>query len=254
MNKIKNIISSFDLKNDLNSQIWKKSENGEYGMKSEVREKLLNIANDFIDFIGFDIIIEDIELTGSLANYNWSEYSDVDIHIIIDFDQFSEKLKPLYKELFTLKKTIYNEKHNIKIYGFDVELYAQESTEVHFSSGVYSILFDKWINTPKKEKIKIDTSVIKSKSSEWMKIIDSIYDNVKDEEVDEVKNTIKKYKEKLKKYRKSGLEKNGEFSNENLVFKVLRRNGYIKKLFDLENKILDNKLTLKEYQKILNIN
>ena len=57
---------------------------------------------------------------------------------------------------------------------------------------------------------------------------------------------IKKYKDKLKKYRTCGLEKDGEYSDENLVFKVLRRNGYIEKLFDFENKYIDKQLSLKE--------
>ena len=29
-------------------------------------------------------------LTGSLANYNWSSFSDVDLHIIVDFSQIDE--------------------------------------------------------------------------------------------------------------------------------------------------------------------
>ena len=42
---------------------------------------------DFIDFIGVPLLIEDVIFTGSLANYNWSEYSDIDLHVVCDFIQ-----------------------------------------------------------------------------------------------------------------------------------------------------------------------
>jgi hypothetical protein len=185
-------------------------------------------------------------MTGSLANYNWSKYSDVDLHIMADFKQFSEEELPLYKELFTLKKTIFNEKHNITIFGYDVELYLQDSNEPHISTGVYSVLNDEWINKPKKENVEVDKVLIKNKSQQWMDIIDGVIENAEDESIDEAKNLIKKYRDKLKKYRTSGLEKGGEYSDENLVFKVLRRNGYIEKLINFTNKHIDKKLSLKE--------
>ena len=77
-----------------------------------------------------------------------------------------------------------------------------------------------------------------------MDIIDGVLENAKDEDLDEAINLVKKYKEKLRKYRTCGLSKEGEFSYENLVFKFLRRSGYIKKLEDFKNKITDKKLSL----------
>ena len=217
-----------------------------YQMRPKVRSRLLEIATLFIEFLGVDIVVDDVVMTGSLANYNWSNYSDVDLHVMVDFKQFNEKELPLYKELFTLKKTIFNDKHDIKIFGYDVELYVQDSNEEHFSSGVYSVLNDEWINEPKQEDVKIDTALIKSKSQQWMNIIDGVIENVKDESIEEATRLIKKYRDKLKKYRTCGLEKGGEYSDENLVFKVLRRNGYIEKLINSQNKHVDKKLSLKE--------
>jgi Glu-tRNA(Gln) amidotransferase subunit E-like FAD-binding protein len=185
-------------------------------------------------------------MTGSLANYNWSQYSDVDLHIIADFEQFTERELPLYEELFKLKKTLFNEKHNIKIYGYDVELYVQNESESHFSSGEYSILFDEWATKPKKENVKVDTKLIKNKSEHWMKIIDEVIDEAEKQSLDSGLDVIDKIKDKLKKYRTAGLEDGGEMSDENLVFKVLRRNGYIQKLFDFQNEYQDKKLSLKE--------
>ena len=242
MSNLKSILSSFRLQKELNPKIWESSDK----MSPKVRDRLLDIAYEFIEFLGVDVVISDVVMTGSLANYNWSRFSDVDLHLIADFEQFSEKELPLYEELFRLKKTLFNDKHDITIYGYDVELYVQNDVESHFSSGEYSVLFDEWKNKPKKEKVKIDTELIKNKSEHWMKIIDEVINNSDDKSFESGVQSIDKVKDKLKKYRTAGLEGGGEMSDENLVFKVLRRNGYIQKLFDFRNEYQDKKLSLKE--------
>jgi predicted nucleotidyltransferase len=243
--KDNNIIKSFFSKDDLNSKIW--DENMQ--LRKEVREKLLQIANEFIDFIGVPLLIEDVIFTGSLANYNWSEYSDIDLHVVCDFIQFSDTELSLYEELFKVKKTIFNTNHDIKIFGYEVELYVQNATEAHFSSGVYSVLYDEWDVKPEKEDSNIDTKILKSKINHWKSQIDTVVDNATEKDIDEAREYIKKFKEKLKKYRSSGLKKEGEYSYENLVFKYLRRSDYLEKLFNLENNLLDKELSLME-QKI----
>ena len=109
-------------------------------MKPEIRERLLDIANQFVEFLDVPVFVDDIIMTGSLANYNWSNYSDVDLHIIVDFTQFPEEQIELFQKLFTLKKILFNTNHNITIKNFEVELYAQDEKEIHTSSGVYSVL------------------------------------------------------------------------------------------------------------------
>ena len=246
MSNLKNILNSFHLKDELNPKIWKSSGNDEKTMNPKVRARLLDIAYEFIEFLKVDVVVSDIIMTGSLANYNWSTFSDIDLHLLVDFNQFPESQLPLYTELFTLKKTMYNDNHNITIYGYEVELYIQNESETHFSSGVYSVLHDEWINKSKKENVEIDTNLIKNKASKWMEIIDGALENAQDEPLDDAKKLIQKYKDKIKKYRTCGLEKDGEYSDENLVFKVLRRNGYMQKLFDFENEYTDKKLSIKE--------
>lgn len=217
-----------------------------YTMRTKVRERLLEIAYEFIEFVKVDFIVSDVVMTGSLANYNWSKYSDIDLHIMADFSQFNERERELYQELFTLKKTLFNDKHDIKIFGYDTELYMQDENEKHTSTGVYSVLFNKWIEEPSPEKVIVDRETVKNKSEKWMKEIDTILENIKDESVEDAKKILKKIKDKIKKYRKSGLEEKGEFSIENLVFKVLRRNNYIQKIFDFENDYIDKTLSLNE--------
>lgn len=240
------IIKSFESQDELNPKIWAKDGNS-YTMKPEVREKLLEIANLFIDFLGVDVIVTDIIMIGSLVNYNWSKYSDIDLHIVVNFNQFSENSKDLYLEFFDLKKVIFNQKHNITMFGYDVECFVQKEDETTFSSGIYSILYDMWMNEPKKSNTKnIDKELLKDRASQWMRIIDGLIDNIQDEDPDEIKSLVKKYKEKLKKFRNCGLEKGGEMSLENLVFKLLRRNGYIEKLYDTPTEIIDKKLSMKQ--------
>jgi hypothetical protein len=234
------IINSFGTRDTLNPKIWDKDDT----LNKEVREKLLGVANEFINFLGAPILVEDIIFTGSLSNYNWSKYSDIDLHVVADFTQFSDELLPLYQELFKVKKTLFNTDHDIKIFGYEVELYVQDSNEAHFSSGVYSVLFDEWSNKPKKENVRIDKNLIHEKSKQWMEIIDTALDAASDVTADDAREILKKCKDKLKKYRTCGLEKEGEYSDENLVFKVLRRNGYIEKLMNFENDMVDKDLSI----------
>ena len=247
MGDLKNILNSFKVQESLNPKIWEKSE-GDFVMVSKVRNRLLEIANDFIEFLNVDIVISDIIMTGSLANYNWSKYSDVDIHIIVDFNQFSDNEKPLYEELFFLKKSLYNDKNDIKIFGYDVENYVEDESIQKEVKGIgkYSLLLNEWVSKPNKQNVNINYKQISSKVKQWMKIIDGVIDNTEDEDIETSKNIINKYNDKLRKYRECGLRDGGEYSEENLVFKVLRRNGYLDKFRNLTTKLTNKKLSMNE--------
>jgi|TARA_R110000822_G_scaffold233357_1_gene364844 hypothetical protein len=243
-----NIISSFNVKDELNPTIWDNPDNPtDAVMKEEIRLQLIEIANKFIEFLEYDIFIQDITMTGSLSNYNWSEFSDIDLHIMYDFNESGNE-KDLYKDLFKLKKTLFNSTHDITVKGYEVELYVQDINEPHISTGVYSVLFNEWLVEPTKEDVNINQKIIKDKVEQWEDIIDLVIDDVEEsnDDLETSLEKIQKVKDKLKKYRGCGLEKEGEYSYENLVFKYLRRNGYIQKLFDFQNNIIDNRLSLSE--------
>ena len=125
-----------------------------------------------------------------------------------------------------------------------MEVYVQNQSEPHFATGVYSIMYDEWINEPQQEEVTFDDEKLLSKASTWTNMIDGVYEKANLLDPEETLSLIEKVKDKLKKYRSCGLEKNGEYSYENLTFKFLRRNGYIQKLFDLKNKITDDILSL----------
>ena len=243
-----NIISSFDVKDELNPTIWDNPDDPTNAvMKEEIRLQLIEIANKFIEFLDYDIFIQDITMTGSLSNYNWSEFSDIDLHIMYDFNESGNE-KELYKDLFKLKKTLFNSTHDITVKGYEVELYVQDINEPHISTGVYSVLFNEWLVEPTKEEVNINKKIITDKVEQWEDIIDLVIDDVEesDDDLETSLEKIKKVKDKLKKYRGCGLEKEGEYYYENLVFKYLRRNGYIQKLFDFQNDVIDNRLSLSE--------
>jgi predicted nucleotidyltransferase len=241
MNNFQKILNSFSLQKTLNPKVWENPEDPKDAkLNPKVKKGLMRIAEEFIDYLGEDVFVEDIILTGSLANFNWSEFSDFDLHILIDFQQY-EKEAELYKEMYDLKKYIFNEKHDIKIYGYDVELYAQDTEESHFASGVYSLMNNEWLTEPKKVDFELDRDVLENKIKCWTDKIDTTLESTS---TTDDKKILEKLKDKLKEYRKSGLEKEGELSYENLVFKFLRRSGHIQKLFDMKDKLVDKELSV----------
>lgn len=244
--KDKQIVKSFETKETLSDQIFE-DRKGHFVMRDEIKKRLLEVSNDFIESLGVEFFIHDVVLTGSLANYNWSQYSDVDLHILIDFDELDKDSKKdsivlhsIMKEFFDAKKNVWNEKHEIKIKGYDVEIYVQDVNEEHISSGVYSILHNKWVLEPKKNKPNIDDRKILEKGEEFGKKIDRLIQTPKDITIDQLEDLRKKIKE----FRQSGLESGGEYSYENLTFKLLRRNGYIQKLLRLKTQLTDKKLSI----------
>lgn len=237
----KNIISSFKVQEELNPDIW--YYDGEsYKMKPEIRISLLDIVKDYTDFIDVELDIDDVTLTGSLSNFNWSEFSDVDLHILTDF----EGKDPLLKKYLDSRRIIWNSLRSVTVKGFDVEIYVQDNNEPHFASGVYSVLYNEWIVEPKQEEVSIDSKKILSKAKNWMSQIDKIETNANRVNPEDVLKDIERFKSKIKKYRGSGLEDKGEYSYENLTFKFLRRNEYLKKLNDVRNSLIDKNLTLDE--------
>lgn len=213
-------VGSLDLQDELNPDIWSGDR-----MRPEVRRQLLRIAQEFLEYLGIEHV-EDVTVTGSLANYNWSRYSDIDLHTIVDFSTIDENVE-LVKDMLLAKKSLWNESHEVTIRDFEVECYPQGHDEPHHSSGVYSVLHDQWIVRPDRRKPTIDGGAVREKAFVMMRMID---DAVGPEECDSA--CVDRMKDKVKKMRQSGLETGGEWSVENLAFKLLRRNGYLEKLWD----------------------
>lgn len=235
------IIPKKFIKNELNSDLWIK-EGDSYKLKPEVRKKLLQIANEFYDYLEVDTKCEDIYFIGSMASYNWTNNSDIDLHLVFDYKKINKNVS-LIEKYFDIKKKYWNDSHDIKIYGVDVELSCQDKDAIFYSKAVFSIKNNKWLNFPDKEKFSIDKELLKNKI---IKVANQIEDLELIKNDEELLSKSKKIKDKIKKMRKSGLEKGGEYSIENLTFKYLRNNGYLSKLFDLKRKAEDEILSLKK--------
>ena len=230
---------TYEFHTELNPLVWV-----DKTLKPEIKDKLLEIAEAFLDFIDVEVDVEDITLTGSLANYNYTKYSDFDLHIITDFKTYNAD-KDLLKDYFNAKKTVWNTTRDITIKGYDVELYVQDISEPHHSTGVYSLKNDKWITEPKptKEKANIDVEQVNKKKQAMLDIINFALSPDCDIECAE------KTKEKFLNLRKAGLEKGGEFSPENLAFKELRRTGDVERLVKGIIAKKDEQLSLDSVQK-----
>lgn len=233
-------LKSFNPHDNLNDKIWIDGK-----INSRVRLKLLDIADDFFNSLDLDWVkIKDVLFTGSLANYNWSKYSDIDLHLLVDFKSIDENTK-LVKEFFDAQKNNWNNNHeNLKIYGFPVEIYVEDTNEKHVSTGVYSLYNNKWIREPQRqENIKLDKFVIKDKAAQIMTRIDDLEDAYHGDndayQFEVLSKKVKTLYDKIKKMRKYGLESNGEMSPGNVIFKILRRSGYMDRLYDLKINLYD---------------
>jgi predicted nucleotidyltransferase len=225
---------TFEYHNELNPLIWE----GDV-LKPEIKDKLFQIAEAFLEFIEIPVDIEDITMTGSLANYNYTEYSDIDLHIITDSREYKID-KTLLLDYFKAKKTIWNSSHEIKIKGYDVEVYIQDILEPHHSTGVYSIKSDTWLVEPSKIIKAVDKKAILKKVESMKNMINhALSDNCDLECAENVKM-------KILKSRQAGLVKNGEYSVENLAFKELRRTKDIDRLIQGVTAKRDAELSLKQ--------
>ena len=234
---------SFEPKDSLNLDLW--SQDGELDLY--IRRKLLEIAKDFIENLDIrDIDIKDVTLTGSMANYNYdSDESDLDLHIIVDFDSIDGSPE-LVKKYFDSVKKVWNDQHGgITIKNHPVEVYVQSDKEEHKSSGIYSLITGEWIIEPDKEKMKSnvpDLEKAKEIAADYSHKIDIL--TLRSDHPAKINADAKNLFDEIKEMRKSSLKgKSPEMSQGNIVFKILRRSGYIEKLIDVINVMKDKSLS-----------
>jgi predicted nucleotidyltransferase len=209
----------------------------------EVRELLLKVANYFWEGLEIPEPFEDVLLTGSSVNYNYTPTSDIDLHIVVDFDKFDNP--ELLKKYFDEAKLNWNRVHDLKLGKQNIEVYIQDNEDHPEYRGEYSLMNDKWLRRPSYVNIDIPDEEIEKKTKLFKQQIDKLEKTGKDnpEKAIELTNKIK---ERLKNFRQAGLDKDGEYSLENLAFKDLRNTGYLEKLSNLKNSFIDKTLSLVE--------
>lgn len=239
-------LKSFKIQDKLNPKFWINNK-----INSRVRLKLLDLADEFIESLAVDWVKpKDIVITGSIANYNWSKYSDVDVHILIDFKEVWKKTE-FVKDYFDSKKALWAQEHEqLKIYGFPVEMYVEDTNGENPSSGIYSLNKNKWIVEPNDfQDAQLNEPFIKDKAAKIMTEIDDIDDKIKKEtdnhKLEVLSTKLKKLFDKLHKQRQESLDKNGEMGTYNIIWKVLRRSGHLDKIWEIINTVYNRVNSIK---------
>ena len=236
---------SFTMHTELQPEIWYDNR-----MWPEIRARLLEIVDDFIEGLDVEVPLEDVRLTGSLANYNWSKYSDVDLHLVVDFAKIDEDTQ-LVKAFFDAARMRWNDLHNINIYGFEVELYVENVGDPHQSSGVYSVERNQWVTEPNPGEVEVDFATARKKSDDIETQVNLIGYMVDTGSAPKALRSIERLKAKIRRMRQSGLDSSQrEFSPENIAFKILRRNDTLDKLSQLKYDIYDTSMSIEENDEI----
>jgi len=229
------MIREYQTQNELNPKLWKSGR-----LDPKLRLKLLKIAQHFYRYLGIDSPIKGVILTGSNVNYNWTDTSDIDLHVLINYKDINDSI-PFVREYMMAKKSIWNNTYPLQYKGMPIELYAQDENEPHTSTGIYCLLTDKWIKEPSPEVISVDDVEIDRKADPYKFEIDNL--KLDDPQLDD---KISSLKMRLKRMRQTGLEASGEYSVENLAFKSLRNSGHLTKLTDLQHDRVMSSLAIDE--------
>ena len=220
----------FDEHNELNPLLWQGEE-----LRPEVKMALLKIARDFVEYVEVPFKVEDLVLTGSQLGYYYTKHSDLDLHIIVDFNTVDCDREAA--ELFDTKRLLYKKQYDISIHGVPVEVYIEDSNFPAVSA-TYSLGDSGWKKKPDSQPQQIDREEIIRMSKIWSTVIGKAIESNDLE-------TGRKVLKMLRNYRKLGLKHSGEYGIENLVYKTLRNSKIIEKLMKMIGDLHDQSLSIK---------
>jgi hypothetical protein len=222
-------LKSFNKKDTLCPSIWKDGD-----LKKFVRRHLYALAKEFMEGLddNMNIPIRDVLLVGSIAGFNWSKYSDVDLHVTVNFDELSKYgTRETLQSLFDMKKADWNANHDIYVYGYPVEMYIQGDDTKNESDGIYSVKYGKWIKVPSGGSPIMHKQLIKNQAARYINIIDKLVDAAdvarSVRQCQALYDELDMIADEVYAGRKSGLAEEGESAAGNIVFKVLRRTGHM---------------------------
>jgi len=230
---------SFEKQSSLDPHFWEGTE-----LKPKIARRLQKIVDDFIEGLNIEMTMEDLRFTGSLANYNWSKYSDIDLHIVVDFSKIDEDVD-IVKGFFDSARMRWNDLHDIMIYGHEVEIYVENAGEVHRTSGLYSITKKEWMVEPTPDAIDFDF-VSARKKADAIQTQFNLIQKFSENKPEAALKSIERLKKKIRKMRLAGLtSQEQEYSAENIAFKILRREETLDKLNDMKYDTYDKILSLR---------
>lgn len=221
---------------NLNQKLFQKD-----SLKADVKEALLRIANTFIEDIqenGIPINVVDIWMVGSNASYNYTDKSDIDVHIIADMED--SDCNGLLSLVYNYAKSDFNSKHDITVKGIPVEVYIEGVNSTSITNGIYSLLQDKWVKYP--QEVEVDMSIDITTTDEYKNLESDIEHALSSDNKDEVQGVINS----LYRLRQFSLATDGEFGVGNLTFKSFRNDGSLDKLKEHKRELVDKELTLEQ--------
>ncbi len=230
-------------KDELFSKFWKRGTEG--GINAIVSRNLVQIAEKIVDSLNFEVEPKDFIITGSICSYNWHELSDIDLHILFDFEEINEDYD-LVKRMLDQTRINWNKTHNIKIAGKEVEVYFQHAYESHEANGIWSLTLEKWLALPVRLNPELDLKNTEKKAEGIAQNIDHLSELFKDEKFKESYKFANKIREKIARMRTSGLSREGIYSPENLAFKMLRNSGLLGRLSSIKINSYDKMMTIQE--------
>ena len=220
--------SSIKIQSRLHPSFWFNRD-----LKPDIARKLMAIAEDVSKKLEIMDFIDDVIITGSIAGYNWHSFSDIDLHILLDFSKVDKNVE-LVKKYLDAQKTLWNKNHDIMINDHEVEIYFQDINEKHESSGIYSVMMGTWEQKPSKKNVKLDIIAAEKKADTLNNEIEMLQSMFRKKKYRLVYGLSEKIRSKIKNMRKTGLSREGIYSPENLAFKILRNNGILEILATLK--------------------
>lgn len=233
MSYVKNVLEDFQLHETLNPKLWKDNK-----LIPEVRKKLLEISENFEQYVEIPMHIVDVVLVGSNASYNYTQYSDIDVHLIVNTDLTEDVPEDIQTLVFNLKKTSFNKEFDIKIKGIPVELYVEDLHSSVQSNGIYSIRRNKWVKEP--QPITIEKRDLTQELDAWTERINAA---ITSKDYEQITNVL----DALYLMRKNSISIEGEYGRGNEIFKTLRDKGLLSKLKDSMNRCISSNLSLESY-------
>ena len=229
------LTEKFEVHETLNPKLW----SSDNKLLDDVKVKIVEIIEQFISTCDIPINMVDAHLVGSNASYNYTQYSDLDVHIISNFDLIDAP-KEVLQVVYNALKAKFNAEYDISIRGVDVEIYVEDIRSTAVSNGIYSLYEDKWIKFPKK-LTDIPEVEIEPEFSVWKEKFQNAINN---ENSDSIVNVIND----IYILRKNSLDAEGEYGKGNHIFKEIRNCGLLDAAKDAYKACRSKELTIEHLQ------
>ena len=237
------LTEKFEQHNTLNPKIW----NEDNTLRDDISKKLYQIIEQYIEdseILTHDDILT-AEIVGSNASYNYTDKSDLDLHLVVDMSKLSEDKK--FAQLANNgEKSLFNKRYDLNLRGSQVEVYVEDVKTTAVSNGVFDLYKDEWVKSPEKLVVDID---LNKYTNEYETTQQAALNLLKQGD----KKDIQDFINELYMKRRKSLQSEGEAGNDNQIFKDLRNKGILDKLKDRVHELTSDELSISEKQKLVNI-